>query len=148
MADEEILIPIPRVNPITFNTYADTYMTTKSIISGAVAYEIPDAYSTGLKGFIHMPFACTLTAYSLLADVSGNLVVDIWKDIFANFPPTVADTITAAAKPTLAAAQGVQSSILTGWTTSIAAGDILAFNIDSTATISKAILTLFFNRVI
>lgn len=148
MADEEILIPIPRINPLTFNTYVDNYMTTKNVISGAVAYEIQDAYSTGLKGFLHMPFACTLTAWSLLADVAGSIVVDIWKDVFASFPPTVADTITAAAKPTIAAAQGTQSSILTGWTTAISAGDILAFNVDSTATVTRVILTLFFNRVI
>ena len=32
---------------------------------------------------------------------SGSIVIDVWKDTYANFPPIVADTITASAKPTL-----------------------------------------------
>jgi len=79
---------------------------------------------------------------TLLADVSGSIVIDIWKDTYANFPPTVADTITASAKPTLASAQKAQDSTLTGWTTTIAAGDILAFNVDSITTVTRVTLSL------
>ncbi len=148
MADEEILIPIPRVNPLTFNTYANTFLTTYDLKNSAIIFKITDADVTGVKGFIHVPYACTITAYSLLADASGDIVIDIWKDVFASFPPTVADSITAAAKPTLAAAQGVQSSVLTGWTTAIAAGDILAYNIDSVVTITQVTLTLFVTKTV
>jgi hypothetical protein len=98
--------------------------------------------STGLKGFIDIPFACTITKWRLMADVSGSIQVDIWKDIYANFPPTLADTITAAAKPTLTAQQKNESSTLTGWTTAVAAGDVLAFNIDSVATVTRVTLSL------
>ena len=68
--------------------------------------------TTGVKGFMEIPYACTITAVRLVADAVGSIVVDIWKDSYANFPPTVADTITAAAKPTLASAQKAEDTTL------------------------------------
>ena len=82
--------------------------------------------TTGVKGFVEVPFACTITAATLLstdaAATSGSIVVDIWKDTYANYPPTVADTITASAKPTLSAASKSRDTTLTGWTTAIRGG--------------------------
>jgi hypothetical protein len=79
---------------------------------------------------------------TLLADVSGSIVVDIWKDIYANYPPTVVDTITASAKPTITSAVKSQDLVLTGWATSIAIGDILGFNVDSVVAIKRLTLSL------
>jgi hypothetical protein len=98
--------------------------------------------STGVKGYVRVPVACTITAHHLVADVSGSIVIDIWKDSYANFPPTVADTITASAKPTLSSAQKATDSTLTGWTTSLSAGDFLGFNVDSVATVTRVTLQL------
>lgn len=100
------------------------------------------AITTGLKGFLEVPFNCTINRATLLADQSGSIVIDIWKDSYANFPPTGADTITASAKPTLSSAQGSQNTTLTGWTTAITAGDILAFNVDSASTVTRVVLSL------
>ena len=100
------------------------------------------AITTGVKGDIQIPVAGTITAVRMLADQSGSAVVDIWKDSYANFPPTVADTITASAKPTLSAAANSEDTTLTGWTTSVSAGDILRFNVDSAATITRLTLEL------
>ena len=100
------------------------------------------AIATGIKGDLEIPFACTITEAELLADQAGSVVVDIWKDTYANFPPTVADTITASAKPTLSSANKSKDSTLTGWTTSVAAGDILRFNIDSVSTITRLTVIL------
>lgn len=98
--------------------------------------------ATGVRGDLSIPFACTITGVSLLADQTGSVVVDIWKDTYANFPPTDADSITASAPPTLSSASKAEDTTLTGWTTSIAAGDILRFNVDSAATITRLTLTL------
>lgn len=100
------------------------------------------AITTGEKGHLEIPFACTITRVTALADQSGSIVVDIWKDTYANFPPTNADSITAAAPPTITTAQKSQDSTLTGWTTAIAAGDILAFNVDSITTITRVTISL------
>jgi len=104
------------------------------------------AISTGIKGDIEIPFACTIERVELLADQSGSIVIDIWKDTYANFPPLVADTITASAKPTLSAATKSEDATLTGWTTSVAAGDILRFNVDSASTVTRVTLTLRLKR--
>ncbi|MBS0243562.1 MAG: hypothetical protein JSS20_15405, partial [Proteobacteria bacterium] len=87
-----------------------------------------NALSTGIQGDAQIPFACTITGVTLLADQSGSCVLDIWKDTYANYPPTNADTITASAKPTLSTALKFNDTTLTGWTTAVAAGDTLRFN--------------------
>lgn len=99
--------------------------------------------TTGTIGVgLRIPFACTINSVTLQADVSGSMVVDIWKDSYANYPPTVADSICASAKPTLSSAIKSEDTTLTGWTAAITAGDILYFNIDSCSTITNAVLTL------
>lgn len=98
------------------------------------------------QAWVEVPFACTINRATMLADASGSAVIDVWKDTYANYPPTVADTITASAKPTLSTAISSQDSTLTGWTTSISAGDILKFNLDSCTTIKKLVLVLKVTR--
>jgi len=104
------------------------------------------AITTGLKMGLEIPFACTITQATTLgvlpAATNGSIVLDIWKDSYANHPPTVADTITAAAKPTIDGAQKAQDSTLSGWTTAIAAGDVLFVNVDSITTFTCVTLSL------
>ncbi|GAI63230.1 unnamed protein product [marine sediment metagenome] len=100
------------------------------------------AITTGEKGHIDVPFKCTIVGQRLFADQSGSIVIDIWKDTYANFPPTVADTITAAAKPTIVAGIKDSDDALTGWTKSLAEGEILAFNVDSCTTIERCTVVL------
>ena len=100
------------------------------------------ALTTGIKGYKSFPVAGTITGVRLLADQSGSIVIDIWKDTYANYPPTVADTITAAAKPTIITALKSEDTTLTGWTLSVSAGDVFGFNIDSVTTIQRIILEL------
>lgn len=103
--------------------------------------------TTGIKGDVEIAFAGTITAVRLFGDQSGAIVVDIWKDSFANFPPTVADTITASALPTITAS-GVKSedATLTGWTTAITKGDTLRFNVDSVTSIQRLTLSLSIDK--
>lgn len=97
---------------------------------------------TGIKVDIPFPEACKIVGWTLLADQSGSIVIDLWKDSYANYPPTVADTITASAKPTISSATKNQSTTLTGWTTSIAAGDTIRVKVDSITSLTRATLTL------
>lgn len=104
------------------------------------------AITTGEKGHLEIPFACTINRVTMMADQSGSIVVDIWKDTYANFPPTDADSITASAPPTISSAQKSQDDTLTGWTTAISADDILAFNVDSCTTITRVTISLQVTR--
>lgn len=98
--------------------------------------------TTGLKGFVTVPFNCTINSWDILPDVSGSIVIDIWRDTFANHPPTDADSITGSAPPTLTTATKATSSTLTGWTTQLNQGDILAFNVDSATSVKLVTLSL------
>lgn len=100
------------------------------------------AITTGVKGALEIPFACTINRVTLLADQSGSIVIDIWKQAYADYPPEDAQSITASAPPTLSSAVMSQDSTLTGWTTAIAAGDCLKFNVDSIATCTWVVLSL------
>jgi hypothetical protein len=100
------------------------------------------ALTTGVKLDVTIPFDCTIEEVKLLADQTGSIVIDIWKDTYANYPPTVADTITASAKPTLSSATKYSDATLTGWTTTITAGNTLRINIDSITTITRVCLHL------
>ena len=118
-------------------SFINNYRTINFIIDGGGA-----VISTGQKGHVVIDFDCQILNWTILSDQSGSIVVDIWKDTYANFPPTVADTITASAKPTLASAQKNQNTTLTGWTTTITAGDILAYNVDSATTVQRVTVSL------
>lgn len=102
--------------------------------------------TTGIKADVHFDFPCTITRVTLLSDETGSIVVDLWKDSYTNFPPTVADSITASAKPTISAGIKSQDSTLTGWTTSIAAGDVLRINVDSCSAITRCMVGIRVTR--
>lgn len=105
------------------------------------------AITTGQKGHLEIPFKCEIQRMTILANQSGSIVVDIWKDTYANFPPTDADSITSATPPTIAAGTKAQDSTLTSWTKAIAAGDILSFNVDSVTDIQRVVISLYIKRV-
>jgi len=91
----------------------------------------------GIKGDLEVPYACTISRATVLLDATDNMTVEIWKDTYANFPPTQADNITAAAPLTISATNKAQDSTLTGWTKDITAGDILRFYISSTENLAS-----------
>ena len=97
---------------------------------------------TGLRGFVVMPYSGTITEWTIIGDQSGSAVVDIWKVAYAGMPPDVGDSITASAKPTLTSSQTAQSSTLTGWTTSVTSGDVIAFNVNSATTVTRLNLSI------
>jgi hypothetical protein len=104
------------------------------------------AITTGIKSDIEVPFNCTITAVTLLADQTGSIVVDIWKDTYANYPPTDSDSITSASVPTISTATNSQNTTLSGWTTTVTAGDTLRFNVDSCTTIIRCLVSLKYRK--
>ena len=104
------------------------------------------AITTGVKGDIEIGFDCTITSCRVLPDQSGSIVVDIWKDTYANYPPTDADTITSSTPPTVTATTKSEDTTLTSWTTTISAGNILRFNVDSCSTIERVTISLTVER--
>jgi len=99
---------------------------------------------TGQKGYISLPSAGTWKKWRLLSTISGSIVIDVWKAPYSGYPPVVGNTITGTDKPTISSTNKNESVALTGWNTSFAAGDILGFNVDSVATVTKVVLALEF----
>lgn len=110
-----------------------------SVLIDGGGLEITD----GIKFDIVAPYDGTINSVTALADQSGSIVVDAWKDSYANFPPTDADSITSSAPITISAASKSQDATLTGWTKTFTEGEIIRFNVDSCTTITR--LTLHFD---
>jgi len=144
-ANDEIIAIQEELGTNPKGVFADVKTNLTELNKKAIIFIIDgggSAITTGQKGHLRIPFKCEIQKATLLADQSGSIVIDIWKDTYANFPPTDADSITASAPPTLSSAQKSEDSTLTGWTKTINADDILAFNVDSATTITRVVLIL------
>lgn len=93
--------------------------------------------------YVRAPVAGTIMGVSI-ATVGGNgsCSVDVWRDTHANFPPTVADTICGGNKPAIAASSVDLDTTLTGWTTTVNAGDWFAFKLESSSTFTGIFVQL------
>lgn len=143
--------------------YSDAYSTQKASIDGATGNAVlagtltatriigettilpividggGSAITTGVKVDLPVPYAGTVTGWDIYADVSGSIVVDIWQDSYANYPPTVADTITGANLPTLSSAT---KNTATGLSWSLTQGSVLRVNVNSAATVTRVLVAL------
>lgn len=104
------------------------------------------SYTSGQLCVLEIPFACTITAARLLADQSGSVVIEVAKTTYSSYAPGThpvsGDKITASAPPTISSASKSQDTTLTGWTTSVSAGDILGFSVTSATTITRVTVSL------
>jgi hypothetical protein len=120
--------------------------------TGAVKFVLGDpggsAITTGTKGYISMPFACTITKWRLLLDQSSTTTLDVWKQTYASYPPTDTQRIAGTDKPSASAATKAESTALTGWTTSVSAGDVLGIEVEANNNAKFAELTIEYSRTI
>lgn len=98
--------------------------------------------STGIHARWSCPVASTVTGWTLVADQSGSAVIDVLRGTFTAFPTTA--SIAGTDKPTLATVQKNRNlGPLSGWTsTTLAAGDVLEFNLSSVTSCQVLTLTL------
>jgi hypothetical protein len=83
--------------------------------------------------YVRVPFACTINEFTILADQSGSITVKVYKDTYANYPPTSGDDISNGGLAVTTTTKATDTT-LTSWTTTIAAGDVLAFTNTTLAT--------------
>lgn len=93
--------------------------------------------TTGTKGYRYIEQNCTITGWDLRSDVSGSIVFDVKRG---------GVSLAGTEKPTLTAAASDSNLALTTWTTSLVAGDIIEFVIDSASTITRATLTILITK--
>jgi hypothetical protein len=107
------------------------------------------AISTGVKGDLEISHAGEFKGWALLADQIGSISIELWRDTYANYPPTVADLIsgtTGSNNPRISSSNKAASSSLTNWTTAFSAGDILRFNVVSVTSITRVTIALRYDR--
>jgi len=110
-------------------------------IDGAAA-----TVTTGVKGYISIPFAATITGWDIVADQAGSITIAVAKK--AGAPPnTTTDTISSGSPIALSAAQIVQNGPISGWTTAVAPGDVIGFNVTSASTVTRVTVTVRMTKV-
>jgi hypothetical protein len=107
--------------------------------------------TTGLKGYVEVPFNGVLSQVDMVADRSGSVVVDLWKCSYAQFDagtthPVGTDKITASTPPTINSNVKSTDSTLASWITALTAGDVIGFYVTSVTNIQRVTVTLKYNR--
>jgi len=102
--------------------------------------------TTGVKTYLTAPYSGIITGWELLSTATGSIVIDVWKDTYDNYPPTLSDSICGIDKPTLSSQIKNNNNTLTAWSTTITEGDIIAFNVESATTVTQVTLTLKINK--
>lgn len=105
------------------------------------------AITTGIKVDLPVPYACKVTGWEIMSDVSGSIVIDLWRDTYANYPPTVDDTMTAGNKPTLASATKNTWTAAGGSEWNLSQGQIIRVNVDSATTVTRVLVALKVTKV-
>lgn len=101
------------------------------------------AITAGVKGDLEIPSDFYITHVTMLADTTGSIIVDLWSDTYANYPPTVADTVCGSSFPTISSATKSTNSTFTGWVTrTLLRGNTLRYNVNSAATITRCTISL------
>lgn len=98
------------------------------------------AITTGIKGHVVVDADYTITGWTVIADQSGSIVVDVNKGTYSQFPTTA--SIAGTELPTLSSAQKAEDLTLTTWTTSLSARDVLEFEVDSATTVTRVTVAL------
>lgn len=98
------------------------------------------AILTGVKGDVRIPWAGVITGWFIVADVPTTSSVQIWKDTWANYPPTVADLLLTA---TLAAQASNSAASLSH---ACAKGDIIRVNVSGNDNATRLQVWLVFAK--
>ena len=133
--------------PIVVPTGSGSGTVSGGVLSGSFGITIDGAGSVliiGNKGYATIPYSGTITGWTMIANQTGDCVIDVWKA--AGTIPTVADTITGTEKPTLSSQQIASDLSLSTWATSVTAGDVFAFYVDSTSTITRVNLSIYITK--
>lgn len=96
----------------------------------------------GIVADRYIPYAGTIKSVTLLADQVGSVIVDIWSVPYASYPAAGGNSITGSSLPTITTGVKSQDTTLSGWTTALAIGDCLRFNVNSVTSITRVTLTL------
>jgi hypothetical protein len=97
--------------------------------------------TSGNKGYLKVPYNCTITGWTLIADQIGSVTFDI-KTASSLAGIGATSSIIGSTPPTLVSAQAADNTALTGWTTTLTTGMLLEFDVTSISTLFRVTLEL------
>ncbi len=95
---------------------------------------------------ISLPEAGVLTGWRILAETATTVSIDVWKDTYANYPPTVADSICHSSFITLAGAVKNEDTSITAWDKTITAGDTMRLALTDNTLATRIIVVMTYTR--
>ncbi len=98
--------------------------------------------AVGVKGDIQLTYATTITGWTILNDPSGSITWQVWRDTYANYPPTSGDLILTAST------SSVEKNTASGLSIAIASGETLRFYVSAATTVTRSTLVLTMTREI
>lgn len=101
--------------------------------------------TTGVKGWVRVANNCIIKGWEVTCQPSGSITIDIYKSDYAGFPPT-ASLVGTGTKPSITSGTKNKGDVLTGWTTTLTAGDYLRINIESVTSITYLVLNLIASK--
>jgi hypothetical protein len=102
--------------------------------------------SSGIKGWLQVPFNCTINEYTLVANAAGSIGIDIYHGTFSGFPLSSGSAVNSSS-PNIAInatnAKQQSTTYQSGASINIActAGDILAFAVTA-ASVTMTVVQL------
>ena len=123
------------------NTITASYATTSSYVQNAIVSSFGMVIngngavpSTGVKGFITIPYNLTVTSWNIFSNTTGSAVVDVIRSTYSNFGSGT--SIAGSELPTLTNQAKNQNNTISTWTTTLNSGDIITFNLNSISNIT------------
>ncbi len=127
--------PSDDVVVIALAAAADLTRTVNYVIdSGSLPMQIGD------KGKLSLDVTGVIESITVLCDQTGDIVFDISKCTFADYPAF--NSITAANRVQLTNSNKYFDDVLNNWTTTIVAGEILNFSVISVTDIRRLLISL------
>lgn len=130
------ITPVDGRGDVTINASATGGINEDSF--GIVVDGAGTVLTTGSKGVRYIPWDCTITGWDIRSDVSGSCVFNVKR---------ASVSLAGTEKPTLSASSSNADLTLSTWTTSLLAGDVVEFEIESASTITRATLTILVTKV-
>jgi hypothetical protein len=120
---------------IALATTADLTRTINYVIdSGSIAM------LSGNKGSVTLDVSGVIESLVILSDQQGDLIIDIKKSNYSTFP--VFNSIVGGVYPQMSNDRKIRDDNLSGWDTSIVAGDILTFDVVAVNNINRFLISL------
>lgn len=129
------------VNPSETNVVATLKNNLKTGSFGVTVDGVTGVVQVGATGYVVMPYAGTITGWSITSNVVGTISFDITSASGAI--PTV--SIITSGYPTITGTNFATSTVVGGWLTTFAAGDVFGFSVRSSpapSLIKNATLTI------